>query len=312
MFILRGIAVSLTFFVLLYSLLSLMVVSGWRYLKFSRSASAQRQADWLFGARVFPLLASAFVTLVLVVPSFVLREPRSIHEDMAVPLVLGLGCVLLFALGAFRVLAAQTRTSRVVADWLKGASALDAGVTAPTFRANCSTPPLTLVGVCSPRVLVSEATVALLNGDELRVAVRHEIAHMRSRDNLKKLVFHCSPFPGMASLENAWQEAAELAADDGAVASFSDALDLAAALIKLSRLMPVRGTPAFTMALVSGSGSVRSRVERLLAWDESKARQIQTRWRYALPPLLAAVLGTVAFYGPALTETHRITEWLVR
>jgi hypothetical protein len=135
---------------------------------------------------------------------------------------------------------------------------------------------------------------------------------MRSRDNLKKLVFHCSPFPGMASLENAWQEAAELAADDGAVASICDALDLATALIKLSRLMPVQGTPAFTMALVNGSGSVRGRVERLLAWDESKARPIQTRWRYALPPLLATILCAVAVYGDVLTQTHRITEWLVR
>jgi Zn-dependent protease with chaperone function len=311
MFVLRGVAVSLTFFVLLYCVLSLMVVSGWRYLRFLRSASAQAQANLLFWARVFPLLASAFVTLVLVVPSFVLHEPRSIHEDMGVPLVLGVGCLLLFALGAFRVVAAQAQTSRVVADWLKGADALDAGVTAPTFRAN-GTPPLTLVGVCSPRVLVSEATVALLNRDELRVAVRHEIAHMRSRDNLKKLVFHCSPFPGMASLENAWQEAAELAADDGAVASICDALDLATALIKLSRLMPVQGTPAFTMALVNGSGSVRGRVERLLAWDESKARPIQTRWRYALPPLLATILCAVAVYGDVLTQTHRITEWLVR
>jgi len=311
MFVLRGVAVSLTFFVLLYCVLSLMVVSGWRYLRFLRSASAQAQANLLFWARVFPLLASAFVTLVLVVPSFVLHEPRSIHEDMVVPLVLGVGCLLLFALGAFRVVAAQAQTSRVVADWLKGADALDAGVTAPTFRAN-GTPPLTLVGVCSPRVLVSEATVALLNRDELRVAVRHEIAHMRSRDNLKKLVFHCSPFPGMASLENAWQEAAEIAADDGAVASICDALDLATALIKLSRLMPVQGTPAFTMALVNGSGSVRGRVERLLAWDESKARPIQTRWRYALPPLLATILCAVAVYGDVLTQTHRITEWLVR
>jgi Zn-dependent protease with chaperone function len=311
MFVLRGIAVSLTFFVLLYCVLSLMVVCGWRHLRFSRSASAQRQANLLFWARVFPLLASAFVTLVLVVPSFVLREPRSIHEDMAVPLVLGIGCLLLLALGAFRVVVALTRTSRVVAKWLKGADALDAGVTAPTFRAN-GTPPLTLVGVCSPRVLVSEATVALLNRDELRVAVRHEIAHMRSRDNLKKLILHCSPFPGMAGLENAWQEAAELAADDGAVDSICDALDLATALIKLSRLMPVRSAPAFTMALVNGSGSVRGRVERLLAWDESKNRSLQTRWHYALLPLLATILCAVTVYGDVLTQTHRVTEWLVR
>lgn len=312
MFVLRGIAVSLTFFVLLYCLLSLLVVCGWRYLRFSRSASAQGQANRLFWARVFPQLASAFVTLVLVVPSFVLHEPRFIDEDMGVPLVLGFGCLLLFAIGLFRVVAAQTRTSRVVANWVKGANALDAGVTAPTFRANRDTPPLTLVGVCSPQVLVSEVTVALLSGDELRVAVRHEVAHLRSRDNLKKLIFHCSPFPGMAGLESAWQEAAELAADDGAVASLREALDLAAALIKLSRLIPVKAAPAFTMALLHGSGSVSGRIERLLAWDETKAHAARPRWGYAIPPALAAILGAAALYGPALAETHRITEWLVR
>ena len=312
MFLLRGIAISLTFFVLLYCLLSLIVALGWHYLRLSRMSSAQRHANLLFWARVFPLLASGFLTLLLVVPSFVLREPRSIDEDIFVPLVLGIACLFLFALGAFRVAAAQMRASRVIADWLKDANALDAGITAPTFRSNCGTPPLTLVGVYSPRVLVSEATVTLLNRDELRVAVAHEIAHMRSHDNLKKLVFHCSPFPGMSGLENAWQDAAELAADDGAVTSISEALDLATALIKLSRLMPVRNNPAFTMALVGGSSSVRGRVERLLAWNENKARPTQIRWRYALPPLLAMILCTIAVYGDVLTATHRITEWLVR
>ena len=311
MFALRGIAVSLTFFVLVYSILSLLVVALWRAVTLWRGASAQVLANLLFWTRVFPLLASALLTLVFAVPSFVIFEPRSIHEDIALPLVLGLGCLLLFALGSFRVIAAQKKTARVVANWLKGANALDAGVVTPTFRADSGTPPLTLVGVCRPRVVVAKATVALLSSDELRVAVRHEVAHMRSRDNLKKLVFHCSPFPGMSGLENAWHEAAELAADDGAVASLADALDLAAALIKLSRLMPVR-TPAFTMALVNGSGSVRSRVERLLAWNGSGTRPVHNHWRYALAPALAGILAAAAAYGPVLVQTHRITEWLVR
>jgi Zn-dependent protease with chaperone function len=312
MFVLRGIAVSLTFFVLLYGLLSLLVVCVWRGVTLWRGTSAPGPANLLFWLRVFPLLTCALITVLFAVPSFVIFEPRSIEEDMGLPLALGLGCLLLFALGSFRVVAAQKRTARVAADWLKGAHALDAGVATPTFRAEGSTPPLALVGVCSPRVVVSRTTVALLSADELRVAVRHEVAHIRSRDNLKKLVFHCSPFPGMASLESAWQEAAEIAADDGAVASVRDALDLATALIKLSRLIPLRATPAFTMALMSGSGSVRGRVERLLAWNDLQPHPVPTRWHYAIPPVLAAVLCTAAVYGPALAQTHRITEWLVR
>jgi Zn-dependent protease with chaperone function len=312
MFVLRGIAVSLTFFVLLYCLLSVLVVCAWRGVIRLCGARARSQEDLLFWFRILPLLASAAVTLTLAVPSFVLLEPRSIDENMGVPLALGFGCLVLFAAGLFRVVAAQTRTSRVVGEWLKGANILDAGVTPPTFQASRNSPPFALVGVCSPKVVVSEATVALLSTPELRVAVRHEVAHMRSRDNLKKLVFHCSPFPGMASLEGAWQEAAELAADDAAVSNFRDALDLAATLIKLARLIPAKAAPAFTMALVSGQGSVRVRVERLLAWDESRALDVHKPWPYAIPPILGTILCAAALYSPVLAQTHRVTEWLVR
>src|SRR5207237_776775 len=144
-----------------------------------------------------------------------------------------------------------------------------------------------------------EATVAVLSHDELRVAVQHELAHMRSRDNLKKLVFYCAPFPWFVGLERAWQDAAELAADDGAVASMPEALDLAAALIKLSRLIPIKGTPAFTMALVAGHGSVSERVERLLAWN-ARQRINHTGWIYVVPASLAAILCAAGLYAPIL------------
>jgi Zn-dependent protease with chaperone function len=312
MFVLRGIAVSLTFFVVLYCILSLLVVSAWRIVNLLRGISAHAQASLLFWLRVSPLLAAALTTLVFAIPSFIIFEPRAIDEDIALPLILGLGCLLLFALGLFRVIAAQRKAASVIADWLKGATAVDAGVNTPTFCTSRGTPPLTLVGVYSPRVVVSGKTVALLTSDELRVAVRHEVAHMRSRDNLKKLAFHCSPFPGMAGLEVAWHEAAELAADDGAVASLRDALDLAAALIKLSRLLPVGNVPAFTMALVGANGSVRGRVERLLAWNSLQSHSLQSRWTLAIPVALTAMVCAAAVYSPALAQTHRITEWLVR
>ena len=312
MLLLRGIAVSLTSFVLLYVVLAVLVVVGWRWMTFARRFSAKRRANWLFRARIFPLLAAACFTLALVVPSFILHEPRSINESISLPLALGAGCLLLFVLGAFRVVSAHRRASRVVAGWLKEAKTLDAGVAAPTFQALRGTPPLTLVGVCSPRVLVSESTVSLLSSKELRVAVLHELAHMRSNDNLKKFVFYCSPFPGMKGLENAWKAAAELAADDGATSSSREALDLASALIKLSRLIAVTESPAFTMTLVEGSGSVSERVQRLLTWDETQGEGVSTRRGYAVLSALAAFLSAAAFYGPILAETHRITEFLVR
>ena len=218
MFVLRGIAVSLAAFFLVYCLLSLLVAGGWQFLGRLRTVSARGLANLLFTLRITPLAASAAVTLAFVVPSFLWLEPSSTDEEIGLaPVVLGACCLLLLAIGLFRLASAQARTSRLISNWLQGASSLDVGAAAPAFRARHNIPPLMLAGVCRPRLLVSESTVAVLSSDELHIAVQHEIAHMRSRDNLRKLVFRLSPAPGMAKLESAWQEAAELAADDAAV-----------------------------------------------------------------------------------------------
>ncbi len=202
-----------------------------------------------------------------------------IDEGMgAMPLALGICALLLIACGCFRVITAQTRTSRVVARWLEGARPfkVDSSTQTVTFCSRREAPPLTLVGVRKPRVLVSESTVALLSDDELHIALRHELAHMQSRDNLKKLIFRFCPFPGMAKLESAWSQAAELAADDAAVSNLDDAVDLAAALVKLSRLIPVEAAPVCTVGFVTGS--ISARVARLLAWDEAgKAQPTRVR-----------------------------------
>jgi hypothetical protein len=134
---------------------------------------------------------------------------------------------------------------------------------------------------------------------------------MKSHDNLKKLIFRCCPFPGMVKLESAWAECAELAADDAAISNQSDAIDLAAALVKLSRLVPVEVLPLCSMDLASGSLS--QRVARLLAWDEaSKARRVRIRTWFVIPPVVAVSLLVTIAYGPVLALTHHVTEWLVR
>jgi Zn-dependent protease with chaperone function len=314
MFALRGIAVSLTFFVLLYCLLSAVVAVSWRSLRWLR-VPQQTLAASLFALRVLPLLVSVVVTLTFVVPSFQLLEPRAVDEGLgSMPFVLGLCALVLIACGCYRVVAALNKTSSVVARWLEGAMPLNtnaANADLVTFRSRREAPPLTLVGVRRPKVLVSETTVDLLSSDELRIALKHELAHMQSRDNLKKLVFRFCPFPGMTKLETAWSQTAELAADDAAVSSADDAVDLAAALVKLSRLVSVETAPVCTVGFVSGS--IRARVARLLAWDEIGKKSLMkiSGW-YAIPPALAVLLGVLLTYGPVLTFTHQATEWLVR
>lgn len=311
MFTLRGIAVSLTFFVLLYGLLSAIAALSWRWLRLLHAAE-QSVADLLFALRVLPFFASVLITAAFVVPSFDILEPRSVDEGMGTfTFGLGIAALLLIAYGSYRVIAAQISTSRIVARWLEGASPLDTGSQAVTLCSRRETPPLILIGMREPRVLVSESAVAVLGHEELRVALKHELAHIRSWDNLKKLLFRFTPFPGLAKLEAAWSQAAELAADDAAVSNVNDALDLAAALVKLSRLVPVEAAPACTVGFVTGS--IRARIARLLAWEEgSLARQRRIpRW-LAIPPIAAAVFCAFITYGPALAFTHELTEWLVR
>jgi Zn-dependent protease with chaperone function len=315
MFAARCIGVSLAVFVLLYVSLSLAVCRGWNLMRrLFPSHSARGSADFLFALRILPFALSSVVTLAFTLPSFLLLEPRSTDESIGLaPLGLGFCCVLLLGAGIARAALAQLKASRALVKWLDGSTVMESSDAVPIFRTGTGNdaPTLTVAGVCTPKVLVSEAAVAALNPPELRTALRHEIAHAQRYDNLKKLLFRFSVFPGMAGLEHAWSEETEMAADDAAVSSFRDALDLAAALIKVSRLGRIETSCELTTALLHSSTALSTRVQRLVAWENAQPRTNRTWW-YALPPAAVAAIALAATYGSALTQMHAVTEWLVR
>jgi hypothetical protein len=119
-------------------------------------------------------------------------------------------------------------------------------------------------------------------------------------------------FPAMAELEHAWSEETEMAADDAAVSTFQDALDLAAALIKVSRLGAIQSSGELTMALLHSSTALSARVHRLVAWDKAQKTQTHGRWFYAVPAAAVIVVAVITTYGSVLTQMHAVTEWLVR
>jgi hypothetical protein len=312
MFLLRGIAISLAIFCLSYGFLSALVACGWRLVAILRNLQPRTFANLLLGARILPLTLSALITLLFAAPSFVLLEPRGVQEKLgwASPILGACGLALLAA-GFIRVILAQVGTRRIASRWLPNGLALDLAAPAPTFGVPGHIPPLTLAGVFRPRLLLAESTLVLLSPNELRVAVQHEVAHLRSRDNLKKVVLRFAWFPGMENLERTWEEAAELAADDAAASSAEEALDLAAAIIKLSRQVPGQRLPAISVGLIRGS-VVSARVERLVNW---KQRSPRAPWRLHLlliPFAITLVFAITASYGSLLAQTHVLTEWLVR
>jgi Zn-dependent protease with chaperone function len=308
MFEARCIAVSFASFFLLYSALSCLVCLGWNLFG---HRIRERSANLLFGLRIMPLLVSASVTLGFIVPSFLLLEPRAIDEPIGAVLVtLELCCLSFFLWGISRTLIAQRKTSQALAAWLSGASRIETSTRVPVFRTGRDLPAVTVSGVWKPRILVSEAALAILTPAELRIALRHETAHVHYFDNLRKLLLRFSAFPGMARLEAAWSEAAEMAADHAAVSSVRDALDLASALIKLSRLGPIRVSTHLTTALLSDSLPLR--LQRLFAWYNKRNSENPSRRRLYSFLVLTAMICLVSTYAELLVPIHAVTEWLVQ
>jgi beta-lactamase regulating signal transducer with metallopeptidase domain len=317
MFALRGIAVSFSIFFLIYVSMSFAVCLAWRRLRaYGDRDSVTRTANFLLATRLAPFAASAMVTLTLAVPSFLLLEPRSADEELSPALVaLGICGIAVLLIGFWKSSSALVRTSRKIARWRQEADRETISHDSVCVRRiSGDAPPLTAAGIFEPSVWLSRSAEFVLSERELRTALRHEIAHVRRRDNLRKLVLRFVAFPGMTELESAWRDATEMAADDAAVTSASEALDLAAAVIKLSRLASREMPAALTTALVhSPAGSLHARVERLLAWTER--RQSISSQRSVILPIctVATVLFTLAItYGELLARVHTATEWLVR
>lgn len=305
----RSLLVSLAFFATVYCPLSLLVLLAWWGAKHTSQATAVKNANLLFGLRIFPFAVSAVVTVFFTFPSFWLLERRSLDEDAAT-FILALCSLIILGAGLFRVLRIQARTTRAVSQWLVQTTTISSDAGTPVLSASHGAPALIVVGIRRPRVMVSDTAAVVLSEDELQVALRHELAHVRSWDNLKKVLIRSTPFPGMGGIERAWQEAGELAADEAAVANRREALDLAAALIKLSRSSQQWPKPLSATGLVSSSSSIDKRVKLLLEWRMTERRLQHTR-PWTLLILFVMIVGIGSNYGATLMLTHRLTELLV-
>ena len=315
MFELRGLDVSFSAFAMVYLVLSAAVVLTWRRIYRSMADRPISQiADLLFVLRMFPLIAAALVTAAFTVPSFLLLEPRSINEPVGgLPLVLGICGALLGGCGIANLTLAILRASRTISKWTGESEPANSIHSVPLLRIRRTIPAMAAAGIMRPKILLSSSAEFLLSGRELKAALNHEFMHVRRRDNLRKLLLRFVAFPWMKALEATWLEATEMAADDAAVHSNEEALDLAAALIKLSRLSPANATMDLTTALVHSPAAVmNARIERLIAWtSQDEEMPSNTHWpRWAA--VAATLLALGAIYGPALVDMHAATEWLIR
>ena len=309
MYFIRGGVIALGVFFLVYVALSLLVSLGWRTLHRDRRRVSAATA---YGFRILPLVAALVVVSVFTVPSFLRFEPRWDDEPIgnaALALASVGAAILIF--GIINALLAWMRTSSSVSSWTSDSRTLNLKAAVPAFQTPESASLLAVAGLCRPKLLVSGCARQLLEPGEFDVAIRHELAHVRRRDNLKKLLLRTCAFPFLGALERAWLQAAEISADDEAVQDERSALDLASALLKVSRLSSRLPGPELAMDLVSGNpGAVAARVERLLSWTP-RARPQRRLFPVAVPALVSAVTVALAYMW-VLARVHQFTEFLVR
>jgi hypothetical protein len=174
-------------------------------------------------------------------------------------------------------------------------------------------PVVSLAGVCRPRLFIARQVLAALTPGELRAALAHEVAHRRAWDNAKRLLFCWSPdllgwFPAGRDLECQWAAGAESAADRrAALDSPARRLDLAGALITVSRLAVDSGPRVVLFSTLDEHGDVAARVSRLVTPMPPCRRS---------PPLRVLTLvlsfATVASVPRMWPAVHAVTEWCVR
>lgn len=319
MYALRGLAICFSTFFLVYVVASAAVVFVWpRIIVRAKEWSPRILSDVLLSLRLCPLVLATLVTLLFAAPSFVIFEPRAVKEPMGPWLpVFAIGGLAVIAAGTWSAVSALRRISSAASRWASGSSMLSRpgkiSGQISLLRTTAAAPPVSVAGIFRGRVWLSSKTEQVLSESELDSALRHEFVHVRRRDNLRKLFLRFVAFPGMAKLESAWLEATEMAADDGAVSSVLEALDLAAAVIKLSRFTPLVSPPELATSLVNSPAELlNARVSRLLHWSEPREVSPRSNWRKSALWAAASFVALALTYSHLLLRVHAATELLVR
>lgn len=217
--------------------------SGWH---------AAARARLLFTLRVLPPALAALFVFSLVVPAYILNEPTHTNEIVGVKLLFLAAASAAGVLLALKRIGATWWATRVLArKWMRQAEPVVVrGVTIPAYRIRHRFPVIAVVGVMRPRLFIAAQVFDALADDELAAALAHERRHVEARDNLKRALLQAGQdallfVPLGRALARSWQRESELAADEfAASAGTAVALNLASAIIKISRLIPEGARPA--------------------------------------------------------------------
>src|SRR5579864_8760969 len=220
---------------------------GW--LRRNQAGGLQLSSAALFALRMAPFILGSVTTIAFVLPSFLLLEPKRTTESPEAHLLVLAGLALAI-LGTIMVrwlrLTRETRSRLRL--WVQSGRRVRLPRSAlPVYAIAAPGSLVAVIGVLRPRVFIGREALASLTIEELEAAVAHELAHVRACDNLRQLLLRITRLPGgfanFGWAETAWSEAAEFGADRGALLEGASPLDLASALVKVSRLKSSDQTP---------------------------------------------------------------------
>lgn len=322
MYELLGFCLALAALLSLNAFASLLAVALWRSAgRFTRRWSEAARANLLFALRVFPPASAIICVFALLVPAYIAHEPRTTDEVVSLKLALiAFLSVVGLALALWRGLRTWQVTRRLISDWLDHAEPIKIeNVSIPAYRVAHRFPVVAVVGAFRPRLFIANQIFDTLSDEEIQAVVAHEAGHLVARDNLKRaLVRACRDVlmmvPCGRSLDHAWAECAEAAADEHAarVRGALGALDLAGAMIKISRAVPIGAKPtmpAGAFLLAEAGGDVVRRV-RLLTEMPAIDTTYKLRREY-FPSLImwgltGCLLATIAF----ISTNERMLLWM--
>lgn len=331
MYHLLGASLALAALLAINALGSLVVAGLWRVwlARRARVWSAVSRARVIFMLRALPLgIALACVTLLLL-PAYVIHEPRATKEVVGFKLAaLALLSIMGIALALWRSFAAWRATRRLAAGWMRHGEPLHfEGVSIPAYRIRHAFPVIAVVGSIRPRLFIASQVLESLTNEELAAALAHESAHLDLRDNLKRGWLRAcrdvlTIIPCGRSLDRAWVEACEAAADERAArAGASNAVNLASTLVKIARMAPLGASatmPAGAFLVDETAGGVACRVRQLTqlagiggAADGGQPSALNPgTWVFCASALFVA-LGVAVAGVDVLATTHVIIEYVV-
>jgi hypothetical protein len=275
---------------------------------------------WL-ALKLLPGVVALLFTFVVFLPAQWRFEPKGVQEDAGYTLTaLGLLGGLTVLLAVRRAVRDARVTRQVERAWEARAASPQtfAGCDLPVYRLPDSAPIISLAGVRRSRVFVAQPVFDAFSPEELDVSLAHELAHDRSRDNLKRVLMACSPdllslWPAGRALEPRWRAAVEFAADWRAVRGSEErAVSLASALLKVARLSPALGTADAGSRFFDGT-LLWARIDRLLApvaVEEPPTPPLGRAWSVSICGM--TLLGAALTAEGLWLTVHLATEGLVR